>query len=166
MKRLFFVFAALAATAAIAVPMSLAATKGPSPRALPNDFNGTAALVHIGPNMSQCSYGTPPAAFPGTDSGVVNVHYNKVQGRFMVNLSVHDAQPNTTYVVDVRCWTFGPQSEIGTVTTNSQGTGTAQVTLEGVTPVNPFYIDISVKNGGGGAGNYGDTFIAGPFTLG
>jgi hypothetical protein len=27
-------------------------------------------------------------------------------------------------------------------------------------------IDISVKGGGGGAGGYGDTFIAGPFTLG
>jgi hypothetical protein len=27
------------------------------------------------------------------------------------------------------------------------------------------YIDISVKGGGGGAGGYGDTFIAGPFTV-
>lgn len=84
----------------------------------------------------------------------------------MVNLSVHDALPNKTYVLDIRCWTFGPQSELGTLTTNSQGTGTAQFKLNGVTPVNPFYIDISVKNGGGGAGGYGDTFIAGPFTLG
>jgi hypothetical protein len=166
MKRLFVVLAALAATSAIVVPMSLAATNRPSPRTLPNDYNGTARLVHIGPNVSECSNGTPATAFPGTDSGVVNVHYNQVQHRFMVNLSVHDAQPNTTYVLDIRCWTFGPQSEIATLTTNSQGTGTAQITLDGVTPVNPFYIDISVKNGGTGAGNYGDTFIAGPFTLG
>jgi hypothetical protein len=89
-----------------------------------------------------------------------------------VNLSVHDALPNTTYVLDIRCWTFGPQSELGTLTTNSQGTGTAQFTLDttqaGNTPVNPFYIDISVKGGGTGTGaySYGDTFIAGPFTLG
>ena len=74
--------------------------------------------------------------------------------------------PNTTYVLDIRCWTFGPQSELGTLTTDSDGAGTAHFELTDVIPTDDFYIDISVKNGGGGAGNYGDTFIAGPFTLG
>jgi hypothetical protein len=32
-------------------------------------------------------------------------------------------------------------------------------------PANGFFIDLSVVNGGGGAGGYGDTFIAGPFDL-
>ena len=166
MKRLFLAAIAVIAIGAV-VPAALAApSPKPMPTTLANDFNGTAPLVHIGPNVTACSNGTPAAAFPGTDSGVVNVHYNKVQDRFMVNLSVHDALPNTTYVLDIRCWTFGPQSEIGTLTTNSQGTGTAHLTLDGVTPVNPFYIDISVKGGGTGAYGYGDTFISGPFTLG
>jgi hypothetical protein len=89
-----------------------------------------------------------------------------VQDRLRVNLTVLDALPNTTYVLDVRCWTFGPQNELGTLTTNSQGTGTAQIKLNGATPLNPFYIDISVKGGAGGVGGYGDTFIAGPFNLG
>jgi hypothetical protein len=138
------------------------------------DFNGTAPLAHIGNNVDSCYNGTQSAQVPytGEASGVVNVHYNLVQNQFKVNLSVHDALPNTTYVLDIRCWKFGPQSELGTLTTNSQGTGTAQFTLDttqaGNTPVNPFYIDISVKGGGTGIGafSYGDTFIAGPFTLG
>jgi hypothetical protein len=37
--------------------------------------------------------------------------------------------------------------------------------VSNVTPTPNFYIDISVKNGGGGAYGYGDTFIAGPFNL-
>jgi len=50
--------------------------------------------------------------------------------------------------------------------TNSQGTGTAHVVLSNVSAApGTFYVDISVLNGGGGAGNDGDTFIAGPFTL-
>jgi hypothetical protein len=154
-KILLAVIAAVVAIG-IAVPVALAATS----------TNGTAPLVHVGLNPSEC---TAPFSNTGTEpnnSGVVNVHYNKVQDRFMVNLSVHDALPNTTYVLDIRCWMFGPQSELGTLTTDSDGTGTAQFTLSGVTPRPGFYVDISVKGGGGGAGGYGDTFIAGPFTLG
>ena len=156
MKRLFALLAALAATAAVAVPVSLAAS----------DSNGTASLVHVGLNPPECGGPFTNTGTTPTDSGVVNVHYNVVQDRFMVNLSVHDALPNQIYVLDVRCWTFGPQSEIGTLTTNSQGTGTAQIKLNGATPLNPFYIDISVKGGAGGVGGYGDTFIAGPVNLG
>ena len=74
--------------------------------------------------------------------------------------------PNTTYVLDVHCWTFGPHSELGTLTTDADGAGSAQFTLNGVTPTPDFYIDISVKGGGTGAYGYGDTFISGPFTLG
>lgn len=155
MRRLFALLVMLAAAAAVAVPLALAAA---------NDSNGTAALNHVGPNPETCSP-SQGGAYAGTASGVVNVHYNKVQNRFMVNLSVHDALPNTTYVLDVRCFAFGPQNELGTLTTDSDGTGTAQFTLNGVTPTNPFYVDISVKHGGGGAFDYGDTFIAGPFNL-
>jgi hypothetical protein len=78
-----------------------------------------------------------------------------------INVSVHDALPNTTYVVDIRC-----VGQIGALTTNSQGTGTAHITLPRTAPPAPFYIDIAVPPpGGGGAGGYGDTFIAGPFNL-
>ena len=147
--------AIVAVAIGIAVPVALSA----------NAANGTAKLVHVGLNPSEC---TAPFSNTGTapaDSGVVNVHYNQVQDRFMVNLSVHDALPNTTYVLDIRCWTFGPQSELGTLTTDADGAGTAQFVVSNPKLTAGFYVDISVKGGGGGAGNYGDTFIAGPFTL-
>ena len=155
MKKFIVLLVVLAAEAAVAVPAALAAS----------DANGTASLNHVGLNPSTCSPSEGGPVYPGTASGVVNVHYNTVQSRFMVNLSVHDALPNTTYVLDIRCFAFGPQNELGTLTTDTYGTGTAQFTLNGVKPVNPFYIDISVKHGGGGAFDYGDTFIAGPFNL-
>jgi hypothetical protein len=156
-KRLILLALTAAVVAiGIAVPVALGA----------NDYNGTAPLVHVGLNPSECTAPFSNTGTVPTDSGVVNVHYNKVQNRFMVNLSVHNALPNTTYVLDVRCWQFGPQSELGTLTTNSAGTGTAHFTVSNVTPTAGFYIDISVKGGGGGVGGYGDTFIAGPFTLG
>ena len=41
----------------------------------------------------------------------------------------------------------------------------AQFAVSDVTPTPNFYVDISVKGGGTGAYGYGDTFIAGPFTL-
>jgi hypothetical protein len=152
-----FVLAVTAAVVAIgiAVPVALAA----------NAQNGTAPLYHYGPNPPGL---VVPALSPDTAaSGVVNVHYNKGQDRFMVNLSVHDALPNATYVLDVRYWAFTgtSQDELGTLTTNSKGTGTAHFKVSNVTPTPEFYIDISVKGGGGGAGGYGDTFIAGPFTV-
>jgi hypothetical protein len=155
MKRLLGLLVMLAAFAAFAVQGGFAAS----------DSNGTAPLLHIGPNVETCS--STPDAYSGPASGVVNVHYNKVQGRFMVNVSVHDALPNTTYVLDIRCWKFGPQSELGTLITDSDGAGTAQFTLNGVTPKGSFNIDISVKGGGSGIGafSYGDTFVAGPFDL-
>ena len=121
-----------------------------------NGSNGSAKLVHVGLNPFACS-----GTFAGDDSGVVNAHYSAVQDRLKINVSVHDALPNTSYDVDIRC-----VGKIGTLTTNSQGTGTAQIDLSNAasTP-GTFYVDISVFGGGGGAGNYGDTFIAGPFTL-
>ncbi len=151
MKKVLLALVAIVAIG-IAVPVAFAA----------NDYNGTASLVSIGPNVAACS-GPSGGPFAGTDSGVVNVHFNVVQSREKVNVSVHDALPNTTYVVDVRC-----VGQIGTLTTNSQGTGTAQIDLSNVTsPPGTFYIDIAVPPpGGAGAGGYGDTRIAGPFTLG
>jgi hypothetical protein len=120
-----------------------------------NAQNGNAPLIHVGLNPDSCGVGNP-----GSASGVVNVHFNQQQNRLKVNVSVHDALPNTTYVVDIRC-----QHAIGALTTNSQGTGTSTIELLQDTAPSVFYIDISVANGGGGAGNYGDTFIAGPFNL-
>jgi opacity protein-like surface antigen len=121
-----------------------------------NAHNGTAKLVHVGLNPPACT-----GPFAGADSGVVNSHFNAQQHSLRINVSVHGALPNTTYVVDRRC-----VGQIGKLTTNSQGTGTAHVVLSNVSAApGTFYIDISVLNGGGGAGNYGDTFIAGPFTL-
>ena len=57
-----------------------------------NADNDTAALVHVGDNPNTCG------TIPGTNSGIVNVHLNAAQNRFKVNVSVHDALPNTTYV--------------------------------------------------------------------
>jgi hypothetical protein len=130
--------------------------------------NGTAPLVSIGLNVSACK--AAGGTYPGVNKGVANVHYNAEQKRFKVNVSVHDASPNTTYVVDVRCWVFGPQNAIGALTTNKQGTGTAQIDLFlDKAPEGDFYIDIAVPPGAGvaytGAGGYGDTYIAGPFNL-
>ena len=134
------------AAVAVAVPLALAA----------NASTGNAKLVHVGLNVPECV-----GPFAGDDSGVVNVQYNAVQQREKVNVSVHNALPNQEYVVDIRC-----VGAIGTLTTNGQGTGTAQIDLSDVAVApGTFYVDISVPNGGGGAGNYGDTFIAGPFTL-
>jgi hypothetical protein len=120
-----------------------------------NASNGNAPLVHVGLNVAACG-----GTFIGNNSGVVNAHYNAVQKRLAINVSVHDALPNTTYVVDIRC-----AGAVGALTTNSQGTGTTQIDLFRETAPSTFYVDISVPNGGAGVGGYGDTFIAGPFNL-
>ena len=116
--------------------------------------NGHAALIHVGPNPASCT------TVAGTASGSVNVHTNVERKTSAINVSVHGALASTKYVVDVRC-----VRQVGTLTTNSQGTGTAHIT--GIKPwlKGTFYIDISVAGGGTGAGGYGDTFIAGPFHL-
>src|SRR5262249_8545889 len=103
--------------------------------------------------------------FSGNNSGVVTAHFNAVQGRLKINVAVHDALPNTTYVVDIRCI-----GAIGSLTTNSQGTGTTQINLPEKTAPGSFFVDIAVPPVAsgpalGGAGVYGDTFIAGPFDL-
>lgn len=121
----------------------------------PRAENGTAALVHVGTNPATCGQST------GTVSGVVNTHTNLVQNRREINIAVRGAKPDTTYQVDIRC----EVARIGTLTTNSRGTGTAHIDLSGSTwPANPYYIDLSIPHGGTGAGHYGDTFIAGPFS--
>jgi hypothetical protein len=113
--------------------------------------NDSGALVHVGSNPGSC--GTTP----GADSGMVDVHFNADRNRFKVNVSVHDALPRTTYVVDIRC-----VGQIGSLTTNSRGTGRVQIDLSrSAPPSDGFFIDISVYNGV----TYGDTFIAGPFVL-
>jgi len=117
--------------------------------------NHTAALAHVGLNPSSCG------KVLGVESGTVNVHLNGARDRFKVIVSVSNALPNTTYVVDIRCVTA-----IGSLTSNSQGAGAVEFELPlSALPANDFFIDISVPNGGNGAGNYGDTFIAGPFNL-
>jgi hypothetical protein len=158
MRKYVLAVAAIVA-AGIFLPLALAA----------NGYNGTAPLVHQGLNPPQCA-----APFNGADStasGVVNVHLNAKQRRFQVNVSVHHALPNRTYVVDDRCFVPFGVAPIGTLTTNGQGAGTAHVQLQWTSVPPTFYIDIAVPPGApggpfGGAGGYGDTFIAGPFTLG
>ncbi len=119
----------------------------------PSAENGTAALEHVGLNPAGCDN---PG---GTLSGVVNTHANVIQNRREINVSVHGALPDTTYVVDLRC-----HSGIGSLTTNAEGTGTAHIYLVGSSWPATYFIDISVPHGGNGAGGYGDTFIAGPFS--
>jgi hypothetical protein len=157
--RKYVLAAAVVVAASIAVPLALAA----------NGYNATAPLVHQGLNPPQCA-----APFSGTDSspsGVVNVHFNARQARVTINVSVHGALPKTTYVVDDRCFVPFGFAPIGTLTTNGQGTGTAHLKVAWASLPATFYVDIAVPPsalGGpfGGAGGYGDTFIAGPFTLG
>ena len=139
-------------TAALAVATGAQA----SPPAHGKAFNGNAHLIHVGLNPATCG------TVPGTKSGEVNLHSNATRNRSRVNVSVHGAMPNTTYVVDIRC-----VAPIGTLTTNRSGNGTAHITLSSTLPTgSAIFIDLSVVGGGGGAGGYGDTFIAGPFTLG
>jgi hypothetical protein len=137
-----------------------------------NATNDSAPLVSVGNNVQWCSgWNNQGGSFaPGLgNKGVAVVHYNPQKYRFSVNVSVHDAQPNTTYDVDIRCWVFGPQHAIGQLTTNKQGTGTFQIdlSLDKVEAMGNFYIDIAVpaQPGGPGAGGYGDTYIAGPLNL-
>src|ERR1700734_1614884 len=77
-----------------------------------DDADNTAALIHVGQNPSSCGI------IDGDHSGQVHIHVNADRRRFKVNVSVHDALPNTTYVVDIRC-----VGAIGSLTTNSRGTG-------------------------------------------
>jgi hypothetical protein len=112
-------------------------------------------LIHVGMNVIQCS-GT--ALNIGSTNGVVSSRYQRGQNHLVVNVAVHDALPNTTYVIDVRC-----MGAIGALTTDSTGVGSAQLDLNLDAVPTQYYIDISVPNVGGGFGNYGDTFVAGPF---
>lgn len=117
--------------------------------------NHTATLAHVGPNPGSCG------KVLGVESGTVNVHLSGARNRFKVIVSVSNALLNTTYMVDIRC-----VAAIGSLTSNSQGAGAAEFELPiSALPANDFFIDVSVPNGGNGAGNYGDTFIAGPFNL-
>jgi hypothetical protein len=117
--------------------------------------NETADLAHVGLNPSSCG------KVLGVESGTVNVRLNAARNRFKVIVSVCDALPNTTYAVNIRC-----VGAIGSLGSNSEGTAAAEFNLPiSALPAKEFFIDISVPNGGGGANNYGDTFIAGPFDL-
>jgi hypothetical protein len=143
--------AVICGTAALGVATSAQASVRHAPA-----LNGNAHLIHVGLNPATC------ATAPGTKSGQVNVHSSATLNRAQVNVSVRGALPGTTYAVDIRC-----VEQIGTLTTDDSGSGTAHVTLSAALPGgSPFFIDISVPGGGSGAGGYGDTFIAGPFTLG
>ena len=164
MKKFLLAMTAALVAIGVAVPVALSATNI-------TDGLAVAPLYHYGPNPAGM---TVPALGPRTlPSGLVTVQYNdgqdrfsKGHSRFTASVLVTNAKPKTKYVLDIRYWAFGPQSELGTLTTNSFGTGAALFSVSDVTPTPGFYIDISVKGGGTGAGGYGDTFIAGPFTLG
>jgi hypothetical protein len=115
-----------------------------------NATNDTAVLVSVGENPSGCG----PVS--GSKSGVIVVHFNGAQGRYRANVAVHDALPNTTYQVHIRC-----VDQIGTLSTNAQGVGTAQLEFSGslITRGSPFAVDLYDPSG------TKDTFIAGPFVL-
>ena len=101
--------------------------------------NGTVPLVAIGKNQQACS-GPNGGSYIGPNQGVATVHYNATQKRFSVHVSVHNAQPDTSYRVDIHCWIFGPQNAIGVLTANYQGTGTAQIDVYMETvPTQPFF---------------------------
>jgi hypothetical protein len=137
--------------------------------AQPQTKTDHANLVSIGNNVAACNVQENNGPFIGLTKGVVNVQYNAQQTRFKVNVSVHDALPNATYDVDIRCRIFGPVTNaIGQLKTNSQGTGTFQIdlSLDQVAAMASFYIDIAIPGPGGpGAGGYGDTLIAGPLNV-
>jgi hypothetical protein len=114
-------------------------------------YRDTATLVHVGQNPNSCG------TISGTENGVANVRFDADRKRLKVNITVYDALPKTTYVVDIRC-----VGAIGSLTTDSLGAGEAQIDLSRPAPPSSgFFIDISVFNGT----TYGDTFIAGPFDL-
>ena len=113
--------------------------------------NDRLSLIHVGQNPSSCG------TMSGSDSGSVTVRFNPDRKRLKINVSVHDALPNTSYVVDIRC-----VGTIGRLTTNSRGYGRTLIDVaRSMRPSDEFFIDISVFNGIA----YGDTFIAGPFDL-
>ncbi len=149
------VAAIISCTAAFGVAASAQATAKPAPA-----LNGNAYLVHVGQNPL-CG-----TAFTGKKSGEVNVHLNAADTSYKVNISVRGALPKTTYAVDIRCVV-----QIGTLTTNASGHGTAHLTIASALPVpvttppTPFFVDVSVPPATAG-GAFGDTFIAGPFKLG
>jgi hypothetical protein len=131
--------------------VALAASYTGATYAQPPAENGNEHLIHVGPNPVSCD-----GPFAGPESGVVNVHINPT-GNFL-NLSVHDALPNTLYQAHIRCSII-----IGNFTTDSEGAATIQLALPPVLPPT-FFIDISVPGGGTGFLGFGDTFIAGPFS--
>lgn len=143
----------------IAAACCLAFAAGPAAGLTARTFSTNAApLIHVGNNPATCT------TVPGPRSGVVVVHLIRQRNVFDVVVVVLHAKPNTTYVVDIRC-----VGQIGTLTTNSRGFGHAHLRLPAgaaTPPAGPFYIDLSVPPpGGAGGGGYGDTFIAGPFTI-
>jgi hypothetical protein len=108
--------------------------------------NGSAPLLH---GTTHCTNG-----IPGTDSGVVVAHTNTLENDTRVHVTLLGGEPNQTYYVAIAC-----QRYIGTLTTNSQGNGTANIDAPGVT-VGTFYVDLGIGNGGPSTVDYR---IAGPF---
>ncbi len=155
-------FGKLAAAGVICGTAALGAATAAQASTPAKALNANAHLVHVGPNPAGC--GTAP----GPTRGEVNVHTNANLSHSRINISVHGALAKTTYEVDLRCG-----SAIGTLTTNRAGSGTAHINLSyTLIAGSPFFVDISVPPGASaagsalGSGGYGDTFIAGPFTLG
>jgi hypothetical protein len=107
--------------------------------------NDQSPMYHVGPNPATCDAGAG-----GPVSGNVTVH---VTGSDMgiVNVVIRNGVPNAVYQVDYRCVT-----PIGSLTTNSQGTGAAHVATFPLTS-GLFYIDVY-----NGATN--DTFVSGPLS--
>ena len=112
--------------------------------------NGSAPLLA---GTTHCTDG-----IPGTDSGVVVAHTNILQDDTRVHVTLLNGQPNQTYYVAIAC-----QRYIGTLTTNNEGNGTANIDAPGVTS-GAFYVDLGI--GDGSQDGTMDYRIAGPFIEG
>lgn len=133
--------AALAAVASISFSGVAVAASGQ------DADNGNAPLLR---GTAHCVNGVP-----GTDSGVVVAHTNVIQNDTRVHVTLRDGVPDSTYYVAIACRRY-----IGSLTTNDQGIGTANIDAPGV-EAGPFYVDLGI--GGGTVFNTIDYRIAGPF---
>jgi len=145
-RRSLLVAAVLAGSLAV---FSGSAFAAPSPVVA-----GVAPLLH---GTTHCISGTP-----GTSSGLVEVETNALKNDTTVTVVLLNGIPDSTYYVAIACVEY-----IGSVKTNSQGNGVANVSTSGSVWTTPglssgsFFVDFGIGNGGPSTEDYR---IAGPFT--
>jgi hypothetical protein len=120
LKRLGVVLG-LAVAAAVALPGA----------AMAGGDNAQSPLFHVGPNPATCDAGAG-----GPKSGNVTTHATP-DGMGRIDVVIRDGVPNATYQVDHRCVT-----PIGSLTTNSEGTGTAHINTFSPSALGTYFIDV------------------------